>query len=232
VSSLDGTLEIKDRIRRYWDTQAVEYDSARHKEHSLKQKDHWRGLLREALGEEPLDILDAGTGTGAIAHLLAEMGHRSTGIDLSLEMLEVAARDAQQEGFEIDYRVGDAERTEFADRSFDAVVSRHLLWTLPHPFEALREWKRLLKPGGILLILDGDWSVPRAEGKVGSLDAYKAQGIEENLPMQKLSRPAADVEMLGRLGFSVTSRVLDLSGHGGSAMRHAKRFAVRGVLPG
>jgi len=223
--------EIKHRIRAYWDTQAKEYDGDRHREHSFKQKGHWQSLLREGLGETPLDVVDLGTGTGAIALLLAEMGHRVTGMDLSLEMLSVASRDAEARSLPVDFQVGDAEETGLPDASFDAVVSRHLLWTLPHPFQALEEWTRLLRPGGILLILDGDWSVPRIEGKVGSLDAYREQGIEPQLPMQKMIRPAADVEMLTRLGYATTSRVLDLSGHGGSAMKHAKRFVVKGVKP-
>jgi len=226
------TVPLKSRIRQYWDDQAGEYDGARHREHGMKQKGHWQDLLRESLGTAPLKVLDVGTGTGAIALLLAEMGHEVSGIDLSSDMLEVGIRDAAIGGHAIDFRPGDAEKLDFPAASFDAVVSRHLLWTLPHPMTALREWKRVLRPRGTVVILDGDWSVPRTQGRTGSLEAYREFGIEDELPMQRLVRPAADVEMLERLDFTVTSKVLDLSGHAGSAMRHAKRFVVTGRLRG
>ncbi|PKM75442.1 MAG: class I SAM-dependent methyltransferase, partial [Firmicutes bacterium HGW-Firmicutes-17] len=43
------------------------------------------------------------------------------------------------------------------DNSYDVVINRHLVWTLPHPKKAIAEWVRVLKPGGRLIIIDGDW---------------------------------------------------------------------------
>lgn len=225
-------LRIKDMIRKYWDSRAAECAGACRMERSPMWKRHGRELLLACLGEDRLDVLDVGTGTGVVAGLLAEMGHRVTGIDLSLEMLDAALRDAEEAGREIDYRLGDAERTEFADGSFDAVVGRDLVWTLPHPFEAMKEWRRLLRPGGVLLILDGDRSPPPAVEDAGSLGGYTREGIETCLPMRKVARPAADVEMLGRLGFRATFRMLDSSDHADGAPRPGGRFLVRGELPG
>jgi ubiquinone/menaquinone biosynthesis C-methylase UbiE len=64
-------------------------------------------------------------------------------------------------GLEVDFFHGDAENLPFKDNSFDLVVNKFLLWTLPHPSGAAREWKRVLKPGGRLLAIDGGWFDPR-----------------------------------------------------------------------
>jgi len=55
------------------------------------------------------------------------------------------------------------------DGSYDAIVCRHLVWTLTEPRTALTEWHRVLKPGGHLLIFDGDWAQPTWIGKAASL---------------------------------------------------------------
>ena len=53
--------------------------------------------------------------------------------------------------------MGDAERTLERPESYDVLVTRHLVWTLVDPQAAFREWHSLLKPGGRLLIVDGDF---------------------------------------------------------------------------
>jgi len=102
-----------------------------------------------------------GTGAGFLALLFAEMGHEVTGVDLSAGMLEKAKHNAEHMGLEVDFFHGDAENLPFEDNSFDLVVNKFLLWTLPQPSCAVREWKRVLKPGGRLLAIDGDWFDPR-----------------------------------------------------------------------
>jgi ubiquinone/menaquinone biosynthesis C-methylase UbiE len=100
---------------------------------------------------------DVGTGTGQFAVYLAQNGFDVTGIDISEKMIVNAKRYAAQEGLGIKFDTGDAEHLNFADNFFDVVVSRNLLWTLPDPEKALREWKRVLKPGGRLIVSDGFW---------------------------------------------------------------------------
>lgn len=53
--------------------------------------------------------------------------------------------------------MGDAENTMEADASYDVITNRHLVWTLVDPKAAFAEWHRVLKPGGKLLIIDGDF---------------------------------------------------------------------------
>ena len=57
----------------------------------------------------------------------------------------------------IDFQCQDAEELPYKDDAFDVIVSRNLLWTLPDPEKALREWRRILKPAGALILSDGMW---------------------------------------------------------------------------
>lgn len=98
-----------------------------------------------------------------MALLFAEMGHEVTGVDLSEGMLEKAKFNAENLGLKIDFSHGDAEKLPFEDNSFDLVVNKYLLWTLPQPSSALLEWKRVLKPGGKIFAIDGNWFDPRPD---------------------------------------------------------------------
>lgn len=150
--------ETRDTIRKIWDYSSISYDSnPGHGIFSEEEKTAWTRELGLNLPPGPLRILDAGCGTGAMALLFAGMGHQVTGIDLSREMLTKARKKADEKSLTLELQAGDAEYLPFADRSFDVVVNRHLLWTLPHPETALNEWHRVLKPGGRVFIIDGVW---------------------------------------------------------------------------
>jgi ubiquinone/menaquinone biosynthesis C-methylase UbiE len=149
---------IKDSISRRWDISSAAYDS--HHGHGIKSDEEraaWKMLLTEVLGEGPLRILDVGCGTGEISLLLAEMGHTVHGLDLSEKMMDRGREKAAARGLAVDFTIGDAENPPFAEGSFDAVINRHVLWTLPNPQEAVRAWNRVLRPGGRAVIIDGIW---------------------------------------------------------------------------
>ena len=144
---------IKEKIKEYWDCT---------REHAFfkdnAEEEAWRNSLCEEFGTEKLKILDVGTGNGSLALLFAEMGHEVVGIDISEEMLSVAIEKAKERGVNPDLRIGDAESLDFEDESFDAVVSRIVLWTLPHPEKAISEWRRVLKPSGKVYTFETDSS--------------------------------------------------------------------------
>ena len=80
-----------------------------------------------------------------------------TGVDAADEMLDLARKKAEDADLAADFRRADAERPPFPDGAFDLVVERHVIWTLPDPRLALAEWSRVLRPGGRLVLVEGDW---------------------------------------------------------------------------
>jgi ubiquinone/menaquinone biosynthesis C-methylase UbiE len=72
-------------------------------------------------------------------------------------MLAAARRKAAEQGAAVRFEEADAEQLSYPPGSFDLVVSRHVLWTLPHPEAAIGEWVRLLRPGGRLAVIDGQF---------------------------------------------------------------------------
>ncbi|MCA9873577.1 MAG: methyltransferase domain-containing protein, partial [Anaerolineales bacterium] len=145
-------------VRAYWDHQAATFDNE--PDHGLRDpevREAWTQLLRTWLPEAQASVLDIGCGTGSLSLVLAELGHRVTGIDLSPAMIAQAARKAARAGLEITFQVMDAAHPQFAAQRFEAIVCRHLLWALPDPAAALRRWTALLEPGGRLLLIEGYW---------------------------------------------------------------------------
>jgi ubiquinone/menaquinone biosynthesis C-methylase UbiE len=151
--------EIKRLIAEQWDKDSFTYDSyPAHGLHNDDEKQEWLKLLRKLVGEKPCRILDVGTGTGFLSLLLCELGHICRGIDLSDGMLARAREKANAQNLHsVSFEVGDAENISAGDETYDVVINRHLLWTLPHPRDALCEWLRITKKGGRVIIIDADW---------------------------------------------------------------------------
>ena len=108
------------------------------------------------------DVLEVAIGTGLnLAHYLPEV--RLTGIELSPAMLQIARRRAAELGREVDLREGDAHRLDFPDGSFDTVLCTFSLCAIPDERRAVAEMRRVLRPGGLLLLADhvagGSWPV-------------------------------------------------------------------------
>jgi len=162
--------ELKDSIREEWDESSQSYDSLHgHGIKSKEEHDAWKNILVAVLPPGRLKILDVGCGTGELSLLLAGMGYQITGIDLSNKMLSVARSKATASQLKAQFVTGDAESLNFDDESFDALINRHLLWTLPHPDSALREWKRVLTKEGRVIIIDGLWMNYSLENKLRRL---------------------------------------------------------------
>ncbi len=148
-------MNVKEKIRMYWDERSQTYDNSL--SHS-GLKEIWKNILTKHLkNEKKLKILDVGTGTGFLALLLGDIGYDVIALDLSLNMLKKAYLKAKNKNLKINFILGDAENPPFKSESFDLIICRHLIWTLPQPKKALQAWYNLLKPGGILIILDSKW---------------------------------------------------------------------------
>ena len=137
------------RQKRVWDKSAPSYD----KQVAFFEK-IWFGGGREWLGERSQGrVLEVAIGTGRnLPHYRADA--TVTGIELSPAMLAIARQRAAGLGRAVDFQEGDAEHLPFGEASFDTVVCALSLCTIPNPGTAIGEMKRVLVPGGRLLLLD------------------------------------------------------------------------------
>lgn len=145
-------------LNDYWSQRAAPYDDYQNR-HERRDVDRaaWEEVWAAALPPGPLQVVDLGTGSGYLARLLADLGHEVTGTDLADGMLERARSRAARMTNPPRFQVGDAVHPDFPDSSFDAVVNRYLMWTLREPERALRNWARVLRPGGTLAVVDATW---------------------------------------------------------------------------
>ena len=156
-------------VREFWDAQSHGFDDD--VDHGLRDpaaREAWRARLSVWLPGFPGTVLDLGCGTGSLSLLALEAGHRVIGVDLAPTM--VAAARQKCAGYDARFTVGDAAAPDVADGSVDAVLARHLLWTLPDPLGALARWVRLVRPGGRLVLIEGRWG-PGGDGTPYAQDA-------------------------------------------------------------
>jgi 2-polyprenyl-6-hydroxyphenyl methylase/3-demethylubiquinone-9 3-methyltransferase len=103
--------------------------------------------MKSKLGERPCRILDVGCGAGFLSNHLGALGHEVTGLDLSDDALEVAAR--HDPGHTVRYQRGDALKLPFEEASFDVVCAMDFLEHLESPERAIAEAARVLRPSGL-----------------------------------------------------------------------------------
>ena len=195
-------------------------------------------------------ILDIGAGPGFFSIILAEMGYQVVAADFAERMLEEAYanakaslpeiaedlwEDGEEEewkarkrgylrsaslGGEISFRQENAMSLTFPEGSFDVVLSRNLTWNLPEPETAYRDWLRVLKTDGLLMVFDANWyrylvdsEKKHAYDKDRERVAEKGLGdynigenfdqmeeIARSMPMTERIRPAWDQDLLRRYG--------------------------------
>jgi SAM-dependent methyltransferase len=157
-------FDIKTEIATYWGSRAATFDDQ--PSHFIRQgreRETWRAVLARHMPAENAHVLELGCGTGLVTELLLDCGYRVSAVDLAEEMLQ-RARD--RVGQRADIRFADAEDPYPMTGPFDAILSRHLVWTLPDPSTAFRRWFRLLRPGGRVIIIDGRWETGRLVDKL------------------------------------------------------------------
>ena len=215
---------LRDEIKAYWSERAATFDlSPGHEIFSEEERAAWHALFLRHLGPGAgRAALDLASGTGVISHLLDELGFKVQGLDWAEPMLERAREKARKRGRSIRFALGDAENTMEPDGHYDVIVNRHLVWTLVDPAAAFAEWLRVLKPGGTLLVVDGDFvnstalerlfsklsawgqrlGLFRAETPTGSPQMMAThRSILSRVHFSKGARAEAVVELLQKAGF-------------------------------
>lgn len=211
--TIDGAnFTLRDEIKAYWSARAATFDlSPGHEIFSEQERAAWHALIEKHLGRgEGRIALDLASGTGVISHLMDDLGYRVTGIDWSESMLELARAKAASRGRKIHFHLGDAENTLEADNSYDVIVTRHLVWTLVDPEACFAEWLRVLKPGGKLLVIDGDFvNAALAERLVKRLAAFleRTHLIQTSPPHAPSALAGTHTSILSRVHFSDGARV-------------------------
>jgi demethylmenaquinone methyltransferase / 2-methoxy-6-polyprenyl-1,4-benzoquinol methylase len=147
----------KDSVRKMFDDISPRYDFLNHFL-SFGIDFIWRKKLVDMLSElHPARILDVATGTGDVAIAMARLDPgQIVGIDISEKMLEIARLKVIEKGLQeiISFTRGDAERIPFSDGAFDAVTVAFGVRNYEDLIKGLTEMKRVLRPGGTMLILE------------------------------------------------------------------------------
>ena len=208
--------DLTGRIRDWWDADAATYDDST--DHgwaaaSPAVRAAWNAALHRLLPGRGARVLDVGAGTGFLSLAAARLGHRVTALDLSEGMLGRLREHAGREGLTVEVVHGGAEEPPAGP--FDAVVERHLLWTLPDPGAALAAW-RGVAPEGRLVLFEGLWGgadpveqlrgqaregLRRLRGEPDHHHDHYHPSVSEELPLAAGTHPDQVVELVEAAGW-------------------------------
>jgi ubiquinone/menaquinone biosynthesis C-methylase UbiE len=136
------------------------------------------------------NVLDLGCGTGVAARGIVgrtAFSGKVMGIDLSSHLVEVARQLSDQEGKgdQLEFQAGDSRKLELSDAEFDAVVAHTLVSHVDDPLAVLKEAARLVKPGELVGIYDGDY----ASLTFSHEDPAKGQEYDEAIQRAVITNP-------------------------------------------
>ncbi|MBE6527950.1 MAG: methyltransferase domain-containing protein [Thermoplasmata archaeon] len=206
-----------------WNSASKEYSNLIKEQLRSSEREFWLRLIYQyAPKKDKLKVLDIGTGPGFFTISLAMDGHDAIGVDLSVGMLREAELNAKEMGVQCEFRPMNANNLLFDSNTFDLIISRNVTWTLPDMMECYREWRRVLAPGGRILVFDSNfnWNFfdPIHDMKFRDLiREIKIMGVDsgtvntgfmfrntymETRPMLGMPRPQWDRNMLIKMRFT------------------------------
>ena len=207
------------KTRAVWDRFAPHYDRSMRFFDRVQFGGGRQWVCSRARG----DVLEVGVGTGLnLPFYAAEV--RLTGVDLSPAMLAIARERAADLGRAIDLREADAQALPFPDGSFDTVVCTLSLCAVPDHRAAIAEMRRVLRPGGRLLLLDhvGStwWPIWVGQRLLETVTVHTAGEHQTRRPLPLVREAGFVIEETQRLKAGTVERV--------AAAKPTDRSAVRG----
>lgn len=196
-NAMERTNSVRKRLKaatsaRWNDEQSVEIRS-QYADDITKHEDRyvWKRVIRDVVGDESWQVLNMGTGAGFLVGLYAGLGHGVVSCDFSGSMLDQARERAARDGFEATFTAGDAEALPFDDVTLNVVTNRAMIWSLPNPGLAVREWYRVLRPGG-QVVLFGNHSEDSTRASCRRRDLSQrhrgARGVRARTTVEWLAR--------------------------------------------
>lgn len=176
-----------------------------------------------------LKVLDLGCGPGFFEILLSQLGCQVDAVDSSTQMLARACDNVALAGNpeRVEFFCGDIAKLPFVSDVYDVVISRNVTWLMRDPVATYAEWRRVLKPGGKLLVFDANWYTYLADEALdrarlcdqvdpsilnwgdrsfaSTAQERRCEAIARELPHTYHQRPAWDLETLSRLDFAQVS---------------------------
>ena len=183
--------ELLKNIQSYWDMRAGGFSDASMEERKTEPGERWENIFKNSL-KTGCHVLDDGCGAGFFTTLLASMGFQVTAVDYSTKMLEEVRRNLETEGLKAELHQMDVQSLEFADNSFDAVVSRNVFWNLEHADKAYDEFQRGHEK---------EEQGCHARHNKENVDFSIMDEIAKKLPMSQVDRPDWDFNKLVETGF-------------------------------
>ena len=223
---------IQQQSTDYWNARAKGYSISTRKELDM-DSNVLRNIMRNQLGfNRRLKVADMGTGAGLAAITVARLGHDVTAVDASEKMLEYARQNALYAHVDINFVLGDVCNPPLLKHEYDIVIAKSVIWNLTDPVGAYSSWMDLLKPGGFLIVIDGNWYLDEfdedfrrrrnyldmkngkdnnlhANTNIDNVDLNIIRRLTPNFPASRERRPAWDMGVLLGLGFS-EFRILSL----------------------
>ena len=208
MSGRSGSIVVKEteRVRELWDKAAPRYDRSM----GFWEKVLFAGGREWACSQAAGDVLEIAVGSGRNLPYY-ERDVRLTAIELSPAMLELARSRAGELGFEVDLKLGDAQALEFPDDSFDTVIATFSLCSIPDDRKAVAEAKRVLRPGGRLILCEHVRSPSRPVRTVQRLlDPLAVRFEGDHLvrePLEHVRAEGLEIDELKRLKLGIVERL-------------------------
>ena len=195
-----------DRVTRLWNKMAPKYDREVRFVERLLFAGGREWVCSQAWGE----VLEIAVGTGRnVPYYPGNV--RITGVDVSPAMLEIARARARDLGREVELRVGDVQRLEFPDASFDTAVSTLALCSIPDDARAVAEVRRVLRPAGSFLLMEHVASpYPLVRAGQGVLDWFtvRFQGDHQlRRPLERLKDAGFEIVRVRGLKWGIVQRI-------------------------